>query len=138
MGHIDQNQFQTQQTHDLANETVAEQVDAENIASQLHNNNAHIMNKGEWTNEEKSKRVQINKEERQKGKNFMKRIKQRREIEFPQKKNLVDNAIRFEKESLGSGGGANIQAQKNMEWTTEMKIKLVKLMMKNEVKVKDS
>ena len=44
MGDIDQNQFQTQQTHDVANETVAEQVDAENIANELHSNNAHIMN----------------------------------------------------------------------------------------------
>ena len=44
MGDIDQNQFQTQQTHDVANETVAEQVDVENIANELHSNNAHIMN----------------------------------------------------------------------------------------------
>ena len=50
-GDIDQNQFQTQQTHDVANKTVAEQVEAENIASQLRKNNVHIMNKGEWTNE---------------------------------------------------------------------------------------
>ena len=35
------------------------------------------MNKGEWTNEENLKIVQINREEEQKGKNFMKRIKQR-------------------------------------------------------------
>ena len=75
MGDIDQNQFQPQQTHDVANETVVEKVDAENIASQLHNNDVHIMNKGEWTNEEKLKIVQINREERQRGKNFMKRIK---------------------------------------------------------------
>ena len=33
MGDIDQNQFQTQQTHAAANEVVAEQVDAENTAS---------------------------------------------------------------------------------------------------------
>ena len=45
MGDIHQNQFQTQQTHDVANEAVAEQVDAENTASQLHNNKVHIMNK---------------------------------------------------------------------------------------------
>ena len=51
---------------------------------------------------------------------------------------LVDNARRFEKEILRSGGGVNIQAQRNIDWTTEMKIKLVKLMMKNEVKVEDS
>ena len=123
--------FKLNKIHDVADETVAEQVDAENIASQSHNNNVHIMNKGEWTNEEKLKIVQIYSEERQKGKNFMKRIKQRRVIEFPQKKrtvqNLVDNARRFEKESLEPGVGVNIQAQNNINWTTEMKIKLVKI-----------
>ena len=75
MGDIDQNQFQPQQTHDAANRTVAEQGDAENIANQLHNNNVHIVNEGKWTNGEKLKLVQINREERQKGKKFMKRIK---------------------------------------------------------------
>ena len=89
------------------------------------------MNKGEWTNEEKLKIVQINREERQKGKNFMKRIKRRWDIEFPLKKrttqNLVDNARRFEKEILRPGGDANIQAQKNIDWTAEMKIKLLKI-----------
>ena len=40
---------------------------------------------------------------------------------------LVDNARRFEKEILRSGGGVNIQAQRNIDWTTEMKIKLVKI-----------
>ena len=40
-------QFQTQQTYDVANETVAQQVDAQNLASQLHKNNVHIMKKGE-------------------------------------------------------------------------------------------
>ena len=119
IGDIDQDQFQLQQTHDEANETVAGQVDAGNIVSQLHNNNVHIMNKGEWMNKEKLKIVQINKEERQKGKNFMKRIKQRWDIEFPRKKrtmqNLVDNARRFEKKILRPGGGANIQAQKHID-----------------------
>ena len=131
MGDIDQNQFQPQQTHDVANETVAEQVDAENIASQLQNKNVHIMSKGELTKKEKLKIAQINREESQKGKNFMKRIKRRWEIEFPQKKrttqNFVDNARRFENDILRAGGGANIQAQKNIDWTTEMKIKLVKI-----------
>ena len=131
MGDIDQNQFHTQQTYDIANKTVAQQVDAQNLASQLHKNNVHIMNKGEWTDKEKLKIVKINREERQKGKNFMKRIKQRWTIELPQQKrtvqNLVDNAIRFEKESLGPGRGSNLQIQKNIDWTTEMKIKLVKI-----------
>ena len=56
-GDNDQNQFQTQQTRDVANETLAEQVDSENIPSQLHSNNVYIMNKGEWTNEGKMKIV---------------------------------------------------------------------------------
>ena len=86
MRDIDQNQFQPQQTHDVANETVAEQADAESIASQLHNINVHIMNKEGWTNEEKLKIVQINREESQKGKNFMKRIKRRWDNKFAQKK----------------------------------------------------
>ena len=81
MGDIDQKQFQTQKIHDVAHETVAEQVDPENIACQLHNNNVHIMNKGEWANEGKLKIVQ--RKERQKGKSFMKSIKQGWDIEFP-------------------------------------------------------
>ena len=60
----------------------------------------------------------------------MKRIKQRWDIEFPQKKRttqtLVDNAKLFGKESLRPED-ANIKAQKNMNWTTEMKIKLAKI-----------
>ena len=47
---VDQIPFQTQQTHDVANETVVEQVGAENTASMLHNNNVHIMNNDERTN----------------------------------------------------------------------------------------
>ena len=86
MSDIDQNQFQPQQTHDVANETVAEQADAESIASQLHNINVHIMNKEGWTNEEKLKIVQMNREESQKGKNFMKRIKRQWDNKFAQKK----------------------------------------------------
>ena len=50
------------------------------------------MNKGEWTNEEKLKIVQINRDERPKGKNFMKWIKQRWDIEFPQKKKKKNSA----------------------------------------------
>ena len=53
MGDIDQNQFQTQQPHDVANEAEPEQVDAENTASQLHNNNVNQrrMNEVKWTKE---------------------------------------------------------------------------------------
>ena len=41
--------------------------------------------------------------------------------------NLVENARRFEKEILRPGGDANIQVQKNIDWTAEMKIKLLKI-----------
>ena len=58
----------------------------------------------------------------------MKRIKQRCEIEFPKKKrtaqSLADNTRRFEKKSLTSGEDNNLQAQKNIDQTTKMKIKL--------------
>ena len=57
MGDIDQNQFLTQQTHGLASEILAEQVDAENTTSHIHKNNVYIMNKGEWMTNEKSKLV---------------------------------------------------------------------------------
>ena len=35
MGDIDQNQFQTETTHGVANETVAQQADAENRANHV-------------------------------------------------------------------------------------------------------
>ena len=38
---------------------------------------------------------------------------------------LVDNARQFKKETFGPGVGANIQTQRNIDWTTE--IKLVKM-----------
>ena len=45
-----------------------------------------MKNEGEWKNKEKLKLVQVNREEIQEGKNFMKRIKQQSGIELPQKK----------------------------------------------------
>ena len=41
--------------------------------------------------------------------------------------NLVDNARRFEIENLRPGRGPTILAQNKIDWTTEMKIKLVKV-----------
>ena len=70
------------------------------------------MNKGEWTNEEILKLIQTNREEKSKGKNYMKGIKQRWHMEFPWKKrraqNLVDNLRPFENESLGPVAEKNI------------------------------
>lgn len=69
------------------------------------------------------------RERRQKVKNVMKGTKQ--QWEFPQKQrttqNLVDNARLFEKEILGTEEDAYWQVQKNMNWTTKIKIKLVKI-----------
>ena len=70
-----QNQFKPQQIHDAANKTVAEQADAERAASQLHNNNDNIVRRME-----KWRKIIIStskyREERQEGKDFVKRIKQ--------------------------------------------------------------
>ena len=66
------------------------------------------MNKGEWTNEEKLKIVQINREERQTGKYREKKKKRTAQ-------NLVGNTRRFKKDSLEPEVGANIQAQKNID-----------------------
>ena len=52
--------------------------------------------------------------------------------------NLVHNAWQFQKESLKQRGGASIQSQKNIDWTTEMKIKLVKIDDEERKKVEDS
>ena len=51
---------------------------------------------------------------------------------------LVDNAWQFQKKSLRPGGGASIQVQKNIDWTTEMKIQLVKIDDEEQKKVEDS
>ena len=69
------------------------------------------------------------RERRQKFKNVIKRTKQ--QWEFPQKKrtkrNFVNNAGRFKKESAGPEEIAYLQVQKNMNWTTEIKIKLINI-----------
>ena len=106
MGDIDQNQYQPASRHEDANETMAQQACAENRAAHVQGNNrVHTMNSRGWTSEEKKRVVQIDREERQKGENFMKRIKTRWDIEFPEKKrteqNLVDNVRRFAKEGWG-------------------------------------
>ena len=62
------------------------------------------------------------------GRYRLKSISNSTNIEYLQRvQNAVDNARQFEKESLGAGGGANIQGQKNIDGTTEMKTKLVKI-----------
>ena len=133
MGDIDQNQYQPTSRHEYANETVAQQTCAENRAAHVQGNNrVQTVNNRGWTSKEKKRVVQIDREELQKGKNFMKRIKTRWDIEFPEKKrteqNLVDNARRFAKEGWGDEEQTItqvVEVHKNIEWSTEMKIRLI-------------
>ena len=60
------------------------------------------MNNREWTEEQKRKLVETDRQERNRGKNFMKRVKARWDAEYPISRrttqNLIDNARRFKKE----------------------------------------
>ena len=69
---------------DNADITVAQQ--AAKTSGYTEHNNVHTITNRQWTNEEKRRIVYINLEERQKGNNFMKRIKDQRDGEFPEKK----------------------------------------------------
>ena len=110
-----------------------------------HENNYRVqtINSREWAEEEKRKIVLIDREERSKGKYFMKRIKERWDAEYPGKartaQNLIDNARRLKQEGWGRLGELdsrpNIEAQQqtreqsriSLEWTTEMKVVLLSL-----------
>ena len=57
----------------------------------------------DWRNEKKTKLVKIDDEEQSKGRGFMKRVKERRDLQFPKKSSvsihkLINNASRFQKE----------------------------------------
>ena len=86
----------------VAEKTLLQLTDAESIADRVQNNKSHTVNGRDWTDEEKKRVVEIDREERMKGKNFLKRIKERWHREYPEKRrtaqNLIDNAKRFAKE----------------------------------------
>ena len=105
------------------------------------------MNNREWSEEQKHRRVEIDYQEKRKGRNFMKRIKRRWDLEFPELKrtaqNLVDNARRFKKEGWGNmaereepmAEQATLENNnKQLNWTTEKKINVV--MMEKEERAK--
>ena len=82
--------------------------------------------------------MEIDHQERRKGKNFMKRIKTRLDLEFPESRrtaqNLIDNAKRFKKEgweNMGQQEKPIVEQNtldnnsKQLNWTTEMKIDVV-------------
>ena len=139
MADLDNNQLRPRILRDVANNTVAP-VDAENIANYVNDNTVHNMNNRKWTDEQKRRIVEIDKKERKRGRNFIRRIKARWEAEYPESRgtvrNLIDNAKSFKKE----GWGRNIkitsednnqviievtQDRRQLEWSTEMKMKLV-------------
>ena len=74
MEDFDNYQFQPNQPHDVADDTVA-QTGSENRASHNSDDILHIMNNREWIEEQKGKLVEIDRQERRRGKNFMKRVK---------------------------------------------------------------
>ena len=60
------------------------------------------MNNRERSEKQKHKLVKIDRQERRRGKNFMKRVKARWDAEYPTRRrtaqNLIHNARRFKKE----------------------------------------
>ena len=67
MEDLDNNQFQPNQSHDIANDTVA-QTGAGNRANHDNGDIVHIMNNREWTEEQKRKLVEIGRQEKRRGK----------------------------------------------------------------------
>ena len=70
MGDLDYNQINPNQLHDVADDTVVPNG-AENRAHYDNDGIVHIMNSREWTDEQKHKLVEIDTQERRRGKNFM-------------------------------------------------------------------
>ena len=101
---LDNNQFQPNQPHDVADDTVV-QIGAENIVNHDNDDIVHIMNNHELAEGQKRKLAEIDRREIRRGKNFMKRVKARRDREYPASRrtvqNLIDNTRRFKKEGWG-------------------------------------
>ena len=139
MGDSDKNQLRPRILRGVANNTVAP-LDAKNIANHVKDNTVHNMNNREWKDEQKRRIVETDKEERKRGRNFMRRIKARWEAEYPESRrtaqNLIDNAKRFKKEGWGRNIEINSEAnnqviievtqeRRQLEWSTETRVKLV-------------
>ena len=70
MGDLDNNQLRLRILCDVADNTVAP-LDAENIANYVNDNTVHNMNNQEWTDEQMRMIVEIDEEERKRGRNSM-------------------------------------------------------------------
>ena len=135
MGDLDDIQFQPVLQDISDNEVVP--LGSDNQAN-LQNNRVRITNNHEWSEKQKHRIVEIDHRERRKGKNFMKRIKTRWDLEFSESRrtaqNLVDNAKRLRKEGSGNIGEQEESRveqttpennSKQLNWTTEMNIDVV-------------
>ena len=80
------------------------EIGVENRANHGNDDTVHMMNNHEWTEEQKRKLVEIDRQERRR-KNFMKSVKARWDSEYLESRktaqNLTDNARRFKKEGWG-------------------------------------
>lgn len=138
MGDLENIQLQPNQLRDVAENPVVP-IGADNRQHLENENYVHAVNGGEWTQEQKQKTIDIDTEERRRGKGFMRRIKQRWETEYPMHprtaQNLIDNASRFKKDGIQLRQQGEIQpnlivnneepVRKNLEWTVEMKVNLI-------------
>ena len=149
MGDIDNIQFQTTDNNNKNRVIQSYNVANRNIAG---SNEGALMKHHLLAYDENEKQflISIDKEERLRGKGFMKRVKRRWDEKYPErtgvsKQNLRDNAIRFRKEredqmrskdniksdmTLGRDDkdGTELKRKGNKsEWTLEMKINLVKI-----------
>ena len=59
------------------------QIGVENRVNHDNDDIVHIINNSEWTEEQKCKLVEIDRQERRRGKNFMKRVKARWDTGYP-------------------------------------------------------
>ena len=82
MEDLNNNHFQPNQPHDVADDTVA-QNGAENRENHDNDDMVHMMNNCEWNEEQKLKLVEIDRQVRRREKNFMKRVKARWNTEYP-------------------------------------------------------
>lgn len=141
MGDIDHDN-QIEQTnnvnHGSSSITVAQETCVDDNGDHGENS-VRKRNFGGWTENEKIRITQIDIDERQKGPGFMKRIKERWDTEFPSRRhitaqNLCDNARRFRKSlemqaapQVANESRESSTKEKNLQWTTEMKVKPVEI-----------
>ena len=105
-GDLDNDQFQSNILHDIANDTVAP-LGVENVAY-YENNNVHRMNNREWTEEQRHRIVDIDTKERTREtihEKSKRKMGHQISKSFENSKNLINSAYlikgRFRKEGLG-------------------------------------